>query len=260
MKVAALDRAAVFARQGGRCAGLGINPTCTGVAVDPHELVPVGAGGKRISQNRVGLCRACHRETQGRVGGLRLRFFWGWSAPNADRVGNVLPWWDATAGKDGSLLISVFYLQRDGDGQAQGFTCLKAGYLLKPVVGSEPKALGLVSLDSWEPFARMAVSTFLGFQPIPELVTLLAQLFEQRLQRLDLARAALVTESASTGTVLAFLRSDVLEGMLEQIGLDTAVAGKCWRCGGTGISQEDRPCSCTVGRLRAEQEGAVKRG
>jgi hypothetical protein len=96
---AAKDRARVFARQGGRCIALLVSPVCTGLAVDPHELIPVGRGGKRVSSNRVGICRACHDAAQGRVGGNRLIFEWtgmaDGAAPNADQSGNVTCRWRA---------------------------------------------------------------------------------------------------------------------------------------------------------------------
>lgn len=91
--VAGTDRERVRQRQRGRCFAEGISPVCTGLMQDPHELIPVGAGGKRESRNRVGLCRKCHDEAQGRVGGNRLVFTWrgqrDGKPPNADEPGNV---------------------------------------------------------------------------------------------------------------------------------------------------------------------------
>ncbi len=98
LAAAAVDRdARVINRHGGRCVGLGVNPTCQGKATEPHELIPVGAGGPRESWNRVPVCRACHNEAQGRVGGNRLKFSWpgirAGGLPNADKPGNVRVWW-----------------------------------------------------------------------------------------------------------------------------------------------------------------------
>ncbi len=104
LKAAALDRDdVVFTRQTvrgewrPRCVGWRINPGCTYDAVDPHELIPVGIGGARESWNRVAVCRSCHREAQGRVGGNRLVFDWPGKAdgakPNADEPGNVTCYW-----------------------------------------------------------------------------------------------------------------------------------------------------------------------
>lgn len=77
MAAAAVDRdTRVMNRYGGRCIAHGISPVCQGRAVDPHELVSVGAGGKREAYNRVPICRVDHREAQGRVGGARLKFDW----------------------------------------------------------------------------------------------------------------------------------------------------------------------------------------
>lgn len=263
LKAAGKDRdGIVFRRDGGRCAGWGVNPHCSGQAVDPHELIPVGIGGQRISSNRVGLCRSCHRETQGRVGGLRLRFFWAWPGPpNADMVGSVLPWWDATAGKDGGLIVSVFYLQPAGlDGKASVYTCLKRGYLLQPLTGSSPRIIGLVDMGTWEPYAATVLAAFLGFRPIPAVVTHLAGMIEQRVAKLDAVRAILADGPQvddTGGTALGFLRSDLIEVLLDQIDLGGV---NCWRCGDTGTNQDAMPCSCAKGRLQAEQEGAAKRG
>lgn len=97
MKVAAIDRTKVFKRQGGVCYARGVSPVCTFTVQDPHELVPVGRGGKRVSSNRVGVCRVCHDEAQGRVGGNRLIFEWPGhdegQPPNADEQGNVTVRW-----------------------------------------------------------------------------------------------------------------------------------------------------------------------
>lgn len=97
MKVAAVDRTKVFRRQGGVCYARAVSPVCTGTVQDPHELVPVGRGGKRVSSNRVGVCRVCHDEAQGRVGGNRLIFEWPGmdegQPPNADEPGNVTVRW-----------------------------------------------------------------------------------------------------------------------------------------------------------------------
>ena len=99
--VANQDRGRVFGRTGGWCFTRHVSPVCQGRAVDPHELIPVGAGGKRESWNRVPLCRACHDETQGRVGGNRLVFDWPGKAdgrpPNADEAGNVKAAWRNSA-------------------------------------------------------------------------------------------------------------------------------------------------------------------
>lgn len=96
-QVANQDRGRVFGRTGGWCFARHVSPVCQGRAVDPHELIPVGAGGPRESWNRVGLCRACHDEAQGRVGGNRLIFTWPGKAdggrPNADVAGNVTCEW-----------------------------------------------------------------------------------------------------------------------------------------------------------------------
>lgn len=95
--VAISDREKVRRRQQGRCFAEGISPVCTGLMQDPHELIPVGAGGKRESRNRVGLCRVDHDEAQGRVGGNRLVFTWrgqrDGKPPNADEPGNVGCYW-----------------------------------------------------------------------------------------------------------------------------------------------------------------------
>lgn len=95
--VAAKDRGRVFGRTGGWCFARHVSPVCQGRAVDPHELIPVGAGGPRESWNRVPLCRACHDAGQGRVGGNLLIFDWPGKAdgkpPNADEPGNVTVTW-----------------------------------------------------------------------------------------------------------------------------------------------------------------------
>lgn len=102
MVVAALDRGKVFRRQAGVCYAAGVSPVCTGRVQDPHELIPVGAGGPRISSNRVGVCRACHKAAQGRVGGNLLKFDWPGQVdgqpPNADQAGNVTCRWDKGTG------------------------------------------------------------------------------------------------------------------------------------------------------------------
>lgn len=94
---AAPDRERVFQRQGYVCFAVNVSKVCTGRCEDPHELIPVGRGGPRESWNRVGICRACHRAAQGRVGGLRLIFSWIGMAegakPNADVPGNVTCRW-----------------------------------------------------------------------------------------------------------------------------------------------------------------------
>jgi hypothetical protein len=95
LTVAAGDRdGQVMTRYGGKCVASGICPTCTGWAMDPHELIPVGAGGERASYNRVPICRTCHQEAQGRVGGIRLLFDWRGrhegQAPTADVLGTLL--------------------------------------------------------------------------------------------------------------------------------------------------------------------------
>lgn len=98
LKAAADDRdQRVMGRYGGRCIAYGISPVCEGRAVDPHELIPVGAGGKREADNRVPICRADHQECQGRVGGNRLTFDWGGrvngAPPLATVLGSVLVGW-----------------------------------------------------------------------------------------------------------------------------------------------------------------------
>lgn len=94
---AADDREVVYLRQGYVCFAFRVSPVCTGRVQDPHELIPVGAGGPRESWNRVGTCRACHRAAQGRVGGNRLVYDWPGKAdgrpPNADVPGNVTCSW-----------------------------------------------------------------------------------------------------------------------------------------------------------------------
>jgi 5-methylcytosine-specific restriction endonuclease McrA len=91
------DRDTVFQRQGWVCFAVGVSPVCTGDVCDPHELIPVSRGGPRVSWNRVGLCRTCHRQAQGRVGGIRLVFTWvgkdQGQQPNADQRGNVTCSW-----------------------------------------------------------------------------------------------------------------------------------------------------------------------
>lgn len=97
LKAAAADRELVRERQRGLCFAWGVAPGCQQWMHDPHELIPVGAGGPRISSNRVGVCRSCHREAQGRVGGNRLTFEWPCKAdgrlPNADLPGFVTAVW-----------------------------------------------------------------------------------------------------------------------------------------------------------------------
>lgn len=99
LAVAADDRQVVFTRQHHTCFAVLVSPVCTRTVQDPHELVPVGVGGKRVSRNRVGLCRADHQEAQGRVGGNRLVFDWpgkdAGEPPNADVLGNVTVTWVA---------------------------------------------------------------------------------------------------------------------------------------------------------------------
>jgi len=97
MAVAATDRQRVFERQQHTCFAVGVSKVCRRRVQDPHELVPVGAGGKRVSRNRVGLCRPCHDAAQGKVGGNVLIFDWVGKAdgqpPNADQLGNVTVKW-----------------------------------------------------------------------------------------------------------------------------------------------------------------------
>lgn len=96
-RAASADKVKVVHRQHGVCIGFGVNPHCWGVIHDAHELIGRGQGGPRESWNRVGVCRCCHREAQGRVGGNRLLFDWPGKAdgakPNADEPGNVRCHW-----------------------------------------------------------------------------------------------------------------------------------------------------------------------
>lgn len=102
LKAAAKTRdSQVMNRYGGRCIAEGISPVCTGRAMDPHELVGVGAGGSRVDpDNRVPTCRTDHREAQGRVGGNRL--IYGWKGkddgqkPTATVRGTVSVTWKPT--------------------------------------------------------------------------------------------------------------------------------------------------------------------
>jgi hypothetical protein len=94
----AVDRdTQVMNRYGGLCVAHRVSPVCQRRACDPHELIPRSQGGPLESWNREPICRACHRETQGRVGGNRLMFNWPGKAegqrPNADQPGNVQPIW-----------------------------------------------------------------------------------------------------------------------------------------------------------------------
>lgn len=104
LQEARVDKGTVYARQLGLCYALGISLVCTRLMEDPHELIPVGAGGRRTSRNRVGLCRRCHDEAQGRVGGNRLVFDWPGKAegvrPNADQPGNVRCFWKKMDSQD----------------------------------------------------------------------------------------------------------------------------------------------------------------
>lgn len=82
-----------------RCFFVPLAPAwCKGWMQDPHEIVPVGAGGKRVSANRVGVCRPCHDHVQGQVGGNDLAVEWRGKAdglpPNADEPGNCWPAWN----------------------------------------------------------------------------------------------------------------------------------------------------------------------
>jgi 5-methylcytosine-specific restriction endonuclease McrA len=105
LDAAAVDRVRVFARQNWTCFAAQVSPVCRQKLQDPHELIPVGRGGKRESWNRVGLCRPCHRAAQGRVGGIRLLFDWDGRAegrlPNADKPGNVRCRWKDGPGGTG---------------------------------------------------------------------------------------------------------------------------------------------------------------
>jgi len=97
LDAAAVDKARVMRRHGGRCVAWGISRVCQQWAVDPHELIPVGVGGPRESWNRVPICRACHRAAQGTVGGTRLKFWWpgkeDGTMPAADTPGHVRCYW-----------------------------------------------------------------------------------------------------------------------------------------------------------------------
>lgn len=80
-----------------RCAAYGVSPVCTKRAVDPHELVRRGQGGEVSPQNSVPVCRACHHEADGKIGGNRLVFHWKGEddglAPRADVASNVWAVW-----------------------------------------------------------------------------------------------------------------------------------------------------------------------
>lgn len=82
-----------------RCAAYGVSPVCTTRARDPHELVRRGAGGKISLDNSVPVCRECHHEADGKIGGNRLVFDWKGKAdglaPKASESGNVWPVWRA---------------------------------------------------------------------------------------------------------------------------------------------------------------------
>ncbi len=87
----------VFARQRQVCIGRGVNPQCTFVPVDPHELMPRGLGYPVALWNTVGVCRACHSCAQDHIGGNPLQFDWTGKAdgalPRADVQGNVRVRW-----------------------------------------------------------------------------------------------------------------------------------------------------------------------
>jgi hypothetical protein len=99
LKAAAATRdSQVMNRYGGRCIAEPVSPGCRGRAVDPHELVTVGAGGSRVDpDNRVPVCRWCHEQAQGRVGGIRLLFGWvgklEGQKPMATKLGSILVTW-----------------------------------------------------------------------------------------------------------------------------------------------------------------------
>lgn len=248
MRDAADDRdQVVLARHGGRCVGSGVNPGCTGVAIDPHELIPVGAGGKRVSENRVGVCRCCHNEAQGRVGGLRLRFHWASGRPNADIPGNVMPWWDATAGKVACVVVSVFYLRKTWDGQVQVVTDLRRGWGLKALQTNGPTVAAVVDIGrGWVAYSRTVLQAFLGFAPITEVVNGVAEFMGTRLPDIQFVQQQL---DAADGTEVAMVRSDILESWLEDmVTRGTLSLALCWRCADSGTNQEGLPCSCGKGR------------
>lgn len=88
----------VMNRYGGRCIAVNISPVCQGRAMDPHELISVGAGGSRVdADNRAPVCRMDHNEAQGRVGGNRLLFSWKGKdegqKPTATKLGTVKVSW-----------------------------------------------------------------------------------------------------------------------------------------------------------------------
>jgi hypothetical protein len=96
-RAASADKLKVKARQHQVCFGWGVNPHCQKTIWDAHELISQAQGGPRESWNRVGLCRRCHREAQGRVGGNRLLFDWvgkqAGAKPNANLPNNVTCRW-----------------------------------------------------------------------------------------------------------------------------------------------------------------------
>lgn len=87
----------------GRCSAEGVSPVCTGRARDPHELIPRGAGGEVSLENTVPICRECHHEANGKVGGNRLTYEWPGRAdgvkPRADIPGNVRAVWKSRSRK-----------------------------------------------------------------------------------------------------------------------------------------------------------------
>ena len=51
---------ALVRRQGWRCAGYGVNPTCTRTPTDPHHLVKRSQGTTHDLTGVIALCRRCH--------------------------------------------------------------------------------------------------------------------------------------------------------------------------------------------------------
>jgi hypothetical protein len=90
-------KALVFERQAGICFAWGVSPICRKVAVDRHELKPVGRGGLVTSKNCVAVCRRCHDASQNSLGGRPLTFEWpgkdSGKPPDADAPGGVWAVW-----------------------------------------------------------------------------------------------------------------------------------------------------------------------
>lgn len=88
---------AILEAWGWRCVGYGVSPVCTKRACDPHELIGRGVGGIVSWDNTVPICRACHHEADGKVGGNRLVFGWlgmdDGKAPRAWEAGNTWVQW-----------------------------------------------------------------------------------------------------------------------------------------------------------------------